>query len=146
MGFKQILLIILSIILIAGAIYIGLQMYNKYKIEAHQDAIIADIMRIADAAYKYRIESYRGSSGIGLYSGFSIPPDLELDKNTSYQIDITDDGRIITITGLSSLIPRAKIFAHYDLQLNYLVSADSSQAPSILSPGKKEHYFFKEGW
>ena len=146
MGFKQILLIILSIILIAGAIYIGLQMYNKYKIEAHQDAIIADIMRVADAAYKYRIESYRGSSGIGLYSGFSIPPDLELDKNTSYQIDITDDGRIITITGFSSLLPGAKIFAHFDPQLNYLVSPGSNQH-QIITPGtSKESYFFKEGW
>ncbi|MBW6516350.1 MAG: hypothetical protein K0B81_07035 [Candidatus Cloacimonetes bacterium] len=147
MGKKQFLLIFLGIILIVATAFICRYMYQSYKIDAHQDDIIFDIMRIADAAYKYRVEQGQTQDGVALYTGFEIPQNYNFTSNALYQVSISDDGEVITIKGLSQLVVGASIYAHFDRQLNFLAATEEGER-HILSPigSDRESFFFWEGW
>ena len=147
MSKKQGILIILSLILIVAAACLGWFIYRTYNIEKHQDAIVSDIMKIAEIAYRYRSENQVNANGSGLYRGFMIPADFAPEARADYRIKVSENGGIITIYGDSKIVRDASIYAHFDLQLNFLLSAISGQrAPSSQEGTSRDHFFFRNGW
>lgn len=140
MGQQQILLIVLSIILVGIAITVGLSMFRSYSHTANRDAIVLDIINLSVSAYQHRFKPSIMGGGSGSFFGFTIPPGMDENENARYEIEINEDGDLITIIASSNMYEDATVTAVYDLDLN-LVTEDSGEGAGTLNNG-----FRYNGW
>ncbi len=128
MGQQQILLIVLSVILVAIAVSVGITMFRGYSQSANQDAMVMDIINIANLAFQYRVRPIiLGGSMDASFDGFedyyeTIPSGMKSNANGTYTVSVTEVGGSsqLTIVGESKMYEGATITATYDSSINLI--------------------------
>ncbi len=82
MGQQQILLIIVGVILIAIAVGVGAQLFRDQAVDANQDDLRADLIWLAERAFKYRMMTIVMGGGSGSYLNVT-----DRDLGTSDSLD-----------------------------------------------------------
>ncbi len=89
MGQAQMLLLVVGVVVVVLAIYVGLTFYAESAVQANRDAVITELQLIAADAQKF----YRKPSNIGgggrAFTGYAIPQRLRTTANGTYTVTST---------------------------------------------------------
>ncbi len=110
MGFQQILLISLSVILVGIAISVGMNIFRANLLDNNKDAIINDLSNLSSRCYIFRVKPREIDGGGGSYSGLE---EMDLgtfeildNSNATYELTEVDaDQVILTATGKQGKTP-----------------------------------------
>lgn len=86
MGQTQLLLIVLGIILVAVAIYVGLDRFDAQAESSNRDAVIIDLNRISSFAHGYFTRPIEQMGGGRSFIGFEVPTAMDTTVNGVYTI------------------------------------------------------------
>jgi len=86
MGQKQMLLIVLGIIVVAIAVFIGLDLFDSQLENSNRDAVILDLNRISGFANQYFTKSTEQMGGDKSFIGFKIPTSMDSTENGVYTL------------------------------------------------------------
>lgn len=100
MGQQQLILIMLGVIIIGVAIAVGISLFTGTSVKANRDAIINDLMNIAQYANRYRLRPEPLGGGGRTYNGFNLPQNLRENENADYS-NYTVTPQSITFTAVS---------------------------------------------
>ena len=95
MGQQQLLLIVLSIILVAVAIIIGLDRFDAQAESSNRDAVIIDLNRISGFAIQYFRKPILQMGGDKSFIGFGIPPAMDTTVNGVYTIVSVEESTLL---------------------------------------------------
>ncbi len=110
MGFQQILLISLSVILVGVAISVGMSIFRSNILDHNKDSIINDLSNLSARCYIYRVKPREIDGGGGAYTGIE-PSDIGTyeafdNANATYEVtSIEADQVIMTATGKQGKSP-----------------------------------------
>ncbi len=104
MGQQQILLIIIGVILIAIAVGVGAQLFRDQAVDANQDDLRADLIWLAEKAFKYRMMTIVMGGGSGSYLNITerdlgSSDVLDNDHGSFELISVEADEVVIQATG-----------------------------------------------
>ncbi len=110
MGFQEILLISLSVILVGIALSVGMNIFRANILDNNKDAIINDLSNLSARCYIYRVKPREIDGGGGSYMGLESSDlgtfDLLDNANGSYELsNIDNDQVILTATGKQGKSP-----------------------------------------
>ena len=97
MGSQQLLLILLGVIIVCVAIFIGQSMFGSKSVALTKNAMVNDMSLIAAQAYQYKMRpSYLGGGG-GSFVNFVVPDKFKATANGTYEIETVNhqDFRLI---------------------------------------------------
>lgn len=100
MGYQQMLLIILGVIIVGVAIAVGMWLFGGSSISSNKDAIVNDLLNIGQYAYRYKLRPEPMGGGGTQYSGFVLPQRLSSNDNAAFTVAVTPAR--VTITATSS--------------------------------------------
>ncbi len=104
MGQQQILLIVIGVILIAVAVGVGAQLFRDQTLDANRDDLRADLVWLAEKAYKYRMMTSVMGGGSGSYNNLveddlGIADALDNDHGTFELVSVDADEVVLQATG-----------------------------------------------
>lgn len=89
MGQAQLLLLVVGVVVVVLAIYVGLTLYAERAVQANRDAVTTELQTLAaDARTYYRKPANIGGGG-RVFTGYSIPRRLRTTANGTYTITST---------------------------------------------------------
>ncbi|MBI3195048.1 MAG: hypothetical protein HYZ34_11385 [Ignavibacteriae bacterium] len=101
MGQQQLLLIILSVLIVAVAIAVGITIYNTWSVKSNKDGLINDLNEISSLAYGYYSRAQIMGGGNGTYVGFDVNVDIKSNANGDVTWVVGGSGKSITFTATS---------------------------------------------
>ncbi len=101
MGQQQLLLIILSVLIVAVAIAVGITIYNTWSIKSNKDGLINDLNLISSLAYGYYSRAQIMGGGNGTYVGFDVATDVKTNENGDVTWVVDGSGKALTFTATS---------------------------------------------
>ncbi len=99
MGQQQLLLILLGILVVGVAIFVGINYFRSNAIEAKRNNVTNELVNLASIAQQYYMKPKALGGGARSFSGWSIPSDLLTTANGSYKATVTKDSVILIGTG-----------------------------------------------
>ncbi|WP_041355792.1 hypothetical protein [Melioribacter roseus] len=100
MGQQQLLLIVLGIIIVGLAIFMGINLFRANAIEAKRNNVTNELVNLAAMAQQYYLKPRALGGGARSFVGWSIPEELKLTANGNYRIEtIGQDSVVIIGTG-----------------------------------------------
>ena len=99
MGQQQLLLILLGILVVGVAIFVGINYFRANAIEAKRNNVTNELVNLAAMAQNYYMKPSALGGGSRSFTGWSIPPDLVTTANGHYVAAINKDSVVITGTG-----------------------------------------------
>ncbi len=110
MGFQEILLISLSVILVGIAMSVGMTIFRANILDNNKDAIINDLSNLSARCYIYKVKPKEIDGGGGSYSGLESTDlgtfDALDNSNATYEVtEVDDDQVILTATGKQGKSP-----------------------------------------
>lgn len=99
MGQQQLLLIVLGILIVGMAIFVGINLFTSNAIEAKRNNVINECINLASIAQNYYMKPRALGGGARQFTGWSIPPELQVTTNGSYQETVFGDSVVIIGTG-----------------------------------------------
>jgi hypothetical protein len=99
LGQQQLLLIVLGIIVVGLAIFLGITLFRANAIESKRNNITNDLVNLAAIAQQYYLRPQALGGGNQTFLGWSIPPELKTTGNGSYKEKISVDNVEIIGTG-----------------------------------------------
>jgi hypothetical protein len=99
-GQQQLLLIVLGIIIVGLAIFMGINLFRANAIEAKRNNVTNELVNLAAMAQQYYLKPRALGGGARSFVGWSIPEELKLTANGNYRIEtIGQDSVVIIGTG-----------------------------------------------
>lgn len=99
MGQQQLLLIVLGIILVGLAIFVGINLFTANAVEVKRNNVINECVNLASMAQTY----YRKPAGLGggeqTFNRWQIPIQLRSTVNGRYVADVEAQSIVITAVG-----------------------------------------------
>jgi hypothetical protein len=83
MGQIQLLLVILGVLLVGVAIYIGLQMFRHNSVDDNRNAILTDLNNFASRALAYYGKPATQGGGARSFDGVTMSSILHIDENVN---------------------------------------------------------------
>jgi hypothetical protein len=99
MGQQQLLFVLLGIILVAIAIFLGINLFRALGIEAKRNNLIGELVNLAGYAQEYFLKPNEYGGGGGKFEGWAIPPQLVTTANGHYVATVTPDSVYILAIG-----------------------------------------------
>ncbi|MCD4819765.1 MAG: hypothetical protein K8S23_13855 [Candidatus Cloacimonetes bacterium] len=128
MGTQQILLIVLSVILVAIAVAVGISMFNAQSLNSARQSIVSDMNYFASKAqtwYKTPISMGGGGYDVTLDPTVSIRSYIGIDINGNNAGGYTNDNGVFTVTGsagstiiLFTIVPNESVLTPPQLKIN----------------------------
>jgi len=117
MGQQQLLLVVLGIIIVGIAVFVGINLFTSHSIEAKRNNVINDCVNLASIAQQYYRRPIALGGGGKSFSGWNIPADLSTTANGTYSAVVNNDNIIITgvgnevVTGRDSIEVAMTVYA-----------------------------------
>jgi hypothetical protein len=108
MGQQQLLLIVLAVLIVGIAMFIGVTLFTAHSIESNRDAIIADLGNLSAHAYEFYIRPVSMGGGGGDFKNYFIPAKMAVNENATYSV-ISADNKQIKFTGESISNPNSTV-------------------------------------
>ena len=102
MGQQQILLIVLALIIVGGAIVIGIKLFGTSAVMANRDSISAELHTLAAVAMQYYKKPQEMGGGSNSFTNWNIPQNL--DSTVYGMYSATPTSQSVTIIGLGTEI------------------------------------------
>lgn len=99
MGQQQLLLVVLGIIIVGIAVFVGINMFTAQSIEAKRNNVINDCVNLASIAQQYYRRPVALGGGGKSFNNWSIPVDLVTTGNGHYVATVTNNKVTIVGTG-----------------------------------------------
>lgn len=100
MGQQQLLLILLGIIIVGIAIFMGINLFRANAIEAKRNNVTNELVNLAAMAQKYYLSPKALGGGGRSFVGWDIPLELRVTANGSYKREnVSVDSVVIMGTG-----------------------------------------------
>ncbi|MGK9475385.1 hypothetical protein [Melioribacter sp. OK-6-Me] len=97
MGQQQLLLIVLGIIIVGIAIFMGLNLFRANAIEAKRNNVTNELVNLASMAQQYYLKPRALGGGAGSFVGWTIPPSLRVTANGNYRIETVGQDSVVII-------------------------------------------------
>lgn len=97
MGQQQLLLVVLSLILISIAIYIGIELFQANAIEQKRLGLISECSDLARIAHQYYLKPAQMGGGGNSFLNWQIPVDLRSTTNGNFEIESISNNQIVII-------------------------------------------------
>lgn len=98
MGQQQLLLIVLGIIIVSIAIFVGINLFRSNAIEAKRNNVANELVNLAAMAQQYYLRPTTLGGGGNKFTNWEIPGELKTTANGSFKITDIQDGEL-TILG-----------------------------------------------
>ncbi|MHA2122508.1 MAG: hypothetical protein ACW990_15000 [Promethearchaeota archaeon] len=99
MGQQQILLLVLALIIVGGAIVIGMELFSSNVVLANRDSIIAELNNMAAVSLQYYKKPRMMGRGSRSFTNWKIPAGLDSTAYGRYVASPTVSVLTITATG-----------------------------------------------
>lgn len=97
MGQQQLLLIVLGIIIVGIAIFVGITIFRASAIEAKRNNVINELVNLAAMAQQHYQKPTSLGGGNRTFTGWQIPNELRTTANGSFEIENIDEQEITLI-------------------------------------------------
>lgn len=98
MGQQQLLLIVLGVIVVGIAIFVGITLFQANAIEAKRNNVTNELVNLAAMAQQYYQKPTALGGGNRTFNGWQIPNELRTTANGSFKIE-NIDAQEITLLG-----------------------------------------------
>lgn len=99
MGQQQLLLIVLGIIIVAIAVFLGVWLFSVNAVEAKRNNVTSELVNLAVMAQGHYLRPTSMGGGGRTFNGWVIPAQLKITANGSYSSAVTADSVVITGIG-----------------------------------------------
>lgn len=100
MGQQQLLLILLGIVIVGIAIFMGINLFRANAIESKRNIVTNELVNLAAMAQKYYLSPKALGGGGRSFIGWDVPSELRVTATGSYRREsVTDDSLIILGVG-----------------------------------------------
>src|SRR5436853_7502834 len=103
MGSQQLLIGVLCIVVVAIAIFVGMEMFGAHSTESNKDAVTTRLRGVAADAIQYKMRPKIYGGGNPSYAGYVIPGKLQKDDNGAYAVNGSPSSSQIVLDGTSAL-------------------------------------------
>ena len=117
MGWQQLLLIALSVIVVSIAVIVGINFINARAEQANKDRIVSDCTNLGEIAQQYYKKPGSMSEKANTFAGWAIPTGLDSTNNGKY-----------TVSGLSAIyatITGTPLASDYNWKVIIIVTPNS---------------------
>ncbi len=97
MGQQQLLLIVLGIIVVGIAIFVGINYFRANAIEAKRNNVTNELVNLASMAQQYYMKPRALGGGSKSFTGWAIPTDLKTTANGHYAIENLAADKVIVV-------------------------------------------------
>lgn len=117
MGQQQLLLIVLGIIVVGIAIFVGINLFRANAIEAKRNNVTNELVNLASMAQQYYMKPSSLGGGSRTFTGWNIPNELVVTANGHFTAVVSQDDVVITgvgnevVTGNDSVTVRINVTA-----------------------------------
>lgn len=115
MGQQQLLLILLGIVIVGIAIFVGINLFRSNAIETKRNNVTNDLVNLAVLAQQYYMRPSSMGGGSRTFSGWTIPSELTTTANGNFTAVVMADDVVITgvgnevVTGNDSVTVQIKV-------------------------------------
>ena len=99
MGQQQLLLIVLGIIIVGIAIFVGIGLFRANAIDAKRNNVTNDLINLASLAQQYYMRPAAIGGGSRSFTGWTIPNELVVNANGHFTAVVSPDNVLITGVG-----------------------------------------------
>ncbi len=99
MGQQQLLLILLGIVIVGIAIFVGIGLFRANAIETKRNNVTNELMNLASLAQQYYMRPSSMGGGSRTFSGWAIPSELSTTANGHFTALVASDNVVITGVG-----------------------------------------------
>ncbi len=99
MGQQQLLLIVLGIIVVGIAIYMGIVLFRQHAIDSKRAIVTNECINLASMAISYYDKPPNFGGGGNSFNGWTIPSQLVLTATGNYKATVYSDSVVIIGTG-----------------------------------------------
>ena len=99
MGQQQLLLILLGILVVGVAIFVGINYFRSNAIESKRNNVINELVNLASMAQQYYMKPVALGGGARKFTGWKVPEDLKITANGSYRATVSADSVVLFGTG-----------------------------------------------
>lgn len=99
MGQQQLLLIVLGLITVGIAIFVGVSLFRSHAIESKRAIITNELVNLAALAQQFYLKPTSLGGGSRKFTGWSIPPELASTSAGHYTSQINQDSVVVVGVG-----------------------------------------------
>lgn len=99
MGQQQLLLIVLGILIVGMAIFVGISLFKANAIESKRAIITNELVNLAAMAQQYFLRPSSLGGGNRRFTGWTIPAELENTAAGHYTVTVFQDSAVIVGVG-----------------------------------------------
>lgn len=99
MGQQQLLLIVLGVIIVGIAIFVGINLFRANAIETKRNNVTNELVNLASMAQQYYMKPSSMGGGSRTFSGWAIPNELSVTANGHFTAVVSLDDVVITGVG-----------------------------------------------
>lgn len=99
MGQQQLLLILLGIVVVGIAIFVGINLFRANAIEAKRNNVTNELVNLAAMAQQYYMKPSSLGGGSRTFTGWNIPGELVVTANGHFTAVVSPDDVVITGVG-----------------------------------------------
>ncbi len=99
MGQQQLLLIVLGIIVVGIAIFVGITLFQTNAVEAKRNNVTNELVNLASLAQQHYQRPTALGGGSRTFTGWQIPNELRTTANGFYKAKVEEDKVTLTGTG-----------------------------------------------
>lgn len=124
MGQQQLLLILLGILIVGVAVFVGINLFKSNAIESKRAIITNELVNLASMAQNYYLKPIALGGGGRKFTGWSIAPELETTAAGHYVAQVFDDSVVIiaigneVVTGSDSLKVKISVYPNFYRTVN----------------------------
>jgi len=100
MGQQQLLLIVLGILIVSIAIFVGIYIFRANALESKRNNVTNELINLAGLAQQYYLKPTSMGGGGKTFAGWRIPAPLSVTANGRFEADVFDDR--VEITGIGN--------------------------------------------
>lgn len=97
MGQQQLLFILLGILVVGVAVFVGINYFRANAIEAKRNNVTNELVNLASLAQQFYLKPSALGGGSRSFVGWSIPPSLVITANGSYLIETINKTNVIIL-------------------------------------------------
>jgi len=96
-GQQQLLFILLGILVVGVAVFVGINYFRANAIEAKRNNVTNELVNLASLAQQFYLKPSALGGGSRSFVGWSIPPSLVITANGSYSIETINKTNLIIL-------------------------------------------------
>lgn len=99
MSQQQLLLILLGILIVGVAVFVGINLFKANAVESKRAIITNELVNLAAMAQNYYLKPTELGGGQRKFTGWSIAPELQVTAAGHYVAQVFDDSVVIIAIG-----------------------------------------------